>query len=413
MINKIIFNNTIYQIASRFITSGVGLITTILIARHFGVAGYGQFTTITAYVGLFYLVADFGLNAIFLQKEQKEGDFKSLFYLRLALSLILVALSISFGLLFSFGKEGGLDNEKLIKNGIVLFSATIIGYGLLTTANAVFQKKLLYNLQLKATILGSLSTLFLVYFFTKLSLPFYLIIFAFVFGNLLTAFSALYLTKQNLLPVLIDKKFIKSLVKESFPLGLMLIFNLIYFRIDMIILSFFKSSEQVGIYGFSYRLFDFLIALPLFLSNSIYPSLLSSQKNYGNFFFLVKKYAFTFFISSIFVFIIAFALSPLIPFVKEEFKEAILPFRILTSSLPIFFLSSLLQWVIIAQKKQKLLLYVYSLAAVLNIFLNLIFIPIYGYMAALVITVASEAVVLTALIFVVINMQKKLEIFTL
>lgn len=405
MIEKRILNNTFYQIASRLITSGSGLIITIIIARHFGILGYGQFTTIIAFVGLFYLFADFGFNAIFLQKEENVNNFRNLFYLRLLITLFLVLIAAFLGFIFSFGKE---DGGVLIRNGILIFSATIIGYGLLTTANGFFQKHLRFDLLLKATIGGSLITLILVLLFIKFSFSLEWIMLAFVFGSFLTALIALFEIKQRLFPILIDKIFIKSIIKESLPLGLMLIFNLVYFRIDMIILSVFRSSYEVGIYGFSYRLFDFLIALPLFLSNSIYPSLIASQKNYRNFFFLVKKYALVFFVFSFLTFLIAFIFSPLIPFIKEEFKESILPFRLLALSLPVFFLTSLLQWTLISQKRQKTLLYIYSGAVIINIVLNLIFIPLYGYMAAVTITIASELIVLVALLFVVFRLKRRL-----
>lgn len=75
MVTAVIVKNTLYQIFTKFLTSGVGFLTTLLIARYVGVDGYGAFTQVTAYVALFYLIVDFGLNAIYLQKDQQHVFF--------------------------------------------------------------------------------------------------------------------------------------------------------------------------------------------------------------------------------------------------------------------------------------------------------------------------------------------------
>ncbi len=77
--------NVMYQLLSRLITSGVGFLTTILVARYLGVSGFGDYTKIITVVSIFYLVSDFGLNAIYLQKDSKDVHFKDLFYARIGI----------------------------------------------------------------------------------------------------------------------------------------------------------------------------------------------------------------------------------------------------------------------------------------------------------------------------------------
>jgi O-antigen/teichoic acid export membrane protein len=89
----LIAKNTLYQIFTRGTTSLVGFLITIIIARKFGVLGYGDFTKATSYIALSYLILDFGLNAFFLQYENPR--FKTLFYLRILISLIVfVAINL-------------------------------------------------------------------------------------------------------------------------------------------------------------------------------------------------------------------------------------------------------------------------------------------------------------------------------
>jgi O-antigen/teichoic acid export membrane protein len=90
MFEKKIAANTLYQIITKLSTSASGFIITILIAHYLGTQGYGQYTKVTAFVSMFYLVADFGLNAIFLQLNPKEAPVRLLLALRLTLSLFSI-----------------------------------------------------------------------------------------------------------------------------------------------------------------------------------------------------------------------------------------------------------------------------------------------------------------------------------
>ena len=69
MQHLLVAKNTFYQLVARSATSFIGFLITLIIARHYGVLGYGDFTKITSYVALFYLVIDFGLNAFFCNRK--------------------------------------------------------------------------------------------------------------------------------------------------------------------------------------------------------------------------------------------------------------------------------------------------------------------------------------------------------
>ncbi len=391
MIN--IFKNTGYQALTRILSSTTGFIITLILARYLGVGGFGDFVKVTTFIGFFYLLADFGLNAIYLQKNGDQNNFSSLFYLRLLFSLILVVLAniIPFLLPFSQGSDFGFPPS--LRFGILIFSLSIFVQSIIYSSTALFQKDLRFDRLLFAQILGSFLTLFLVTLFVFLSFSINYIFLAFIFGGLLTAFLALIKSRGTYWPVKLDFRFINLLLKQSWPLGLMLFFNLVYFRVDIFLLSILRSTAEVGIYGFSYKFFDFLIALPLFLANSIYPLILKQEKDL-EFRVIISKYLKISLLTSFALVIVFWFLAPLFSLVKSEFKESIFPFRILLLSLPFFFTTAILQWALIAKKKQKFLMAVYLSGAILNIILNLVFIPIYGYVASAFITGISEAFVL-------------------
>lgn len=400
---SLVFKNTFYQTLTRIVTSGSGFLITIIIAQSFGVLGFGEFTKVTAFVSLFYLITDFGLNAIYLKKEDEKLHFKDLFYLRIVLSLVLIILVNLIALLLPYGRDSDFGFSTQTKLGVFIFSFSILFQGVLYSSSAIFQKKLKYDFLLISSGIGSFLTLILVIvdsYFLKSVLNIYL---AFLFGAVTSALISIFLTRSKITPLSLDLKFTKNLFKESLPLGLMLIFNLIYFRIDIILLSVLRSTSEVGIYGFSYKFFDFLIALPLFISNSIYPLLLS-KKEYS--LIIVKKYFFIYLFLSVLLIVLFWFASPLFSLVKSDFIASVLPFRILLLSLPLFFATSILQWSLIAWGKQKFLMYVYLISAIINICLNILFIPNFGYVASAIITGVCEALIFALLLWKFLKIKK-------
>ncbi len=397
MSEKKIFTNTFYQILTKVFTSASGFIITILIARYFGAKGYGDFTKITAFVGLFYLIADFGLNAIFLQLEEKEARLNRLLSLRLLLSVLIVLAVNCSVLLLPFNRSQDIGFPPELRLSSFIFSLTIIFQAILLSSSAIFQKKLRYDLYMLSMTAGTVITLILISVFSIMQTPLEYILLSYVFGSAISAAISLLVIKEKLKPFGFNRNFAAKILKDSLPLGLMLFFNLIYFRVDIIILSLFKNTVDVAVYGYAYKYFEFLLAIPLFLSNAVYPFLLGSLKNLRSYYAFSQKYILIFLLISIFVMIPAWLLAPLIAVVKKDFIPSIFIFRILLLSLPVFFLTNILQWILIAKNKKAYLLKIYILAALLNILLNLFFIPKYSYIAAAIITGVSEGLILILL----------------
>lgn len=399
-----VFKNASYQTLARILSSGSGFIISIFLARAFGAAGYGDFTKVTSFVALFYLFCDFGINAIFLQ-EKESVTFKSLFYLRLIISTLLFTLANIIALFLPYESNLGVGFSSLVKTGIFIYSFEVFVQSVIFSTNAVFQKKLRFDFLAKATIIGSFTSIILVALAIATRQPLQVVLLLLVVSDLITAVFALFYAKEKIFPVRLNISDSKALLVKSFPLGMMLIFNLIYFRIDSLILSSFKTSADVGIYGLSYLFFDFLLALPFFISNSIYPILLKEKDHKKIFLKLTRSYLLIYLSLSAIIAIPFWFVSPLFSLIKPDFVSAIVPFRILLLSLPFFFLTSFLQWILITYKKTGYLVRVYFLSMCANIVLNFIFIPQYSYVAAATITGVLEGTVFLFLIHKVINLN--------
>jgi O-antigen/teichoic acid export membrane protein len=98
--------------------------------------------------------------------------------------------------------------------------------------------------------------------------------------------------------------------------------------------------------------------------------------------------------SSLVTVVVLWVAAPIVALIRHEFTGSIAPLRVLALSAPFFFLTNLTMWLLITLGKQKILALIYGVSMILNILLNMVFIPHYGYMAAAWITLVSESILL-------------------
>lgn len=399
---RTVLANTSAQFVSRLISSSTGFLITILIARHFGLGGYADLAKITALVSIFYLGIDLGANAIFLQFEESDQRFQDLLVFRILLAAVFFVFVVLLVFVLPYNTTTTSGYPLFVKVGILFFSLSFFTRAIVYSTSAIFQKNLIYKNATKAGVVGSAVTLGIVLLTIFLQRNLLWVIIGYVLGGLCEASVSLYLAREKFSFIFPSPLFVKKLFAATLPLTLLLFLNLLYFRIDAIILTFFQKAAAVGLYDYAYKFFDFLIALPLFLSNSLYPHLLSLAKNSRIQRKNISLYAIIFFFLGLALIPLVWFVSPLIALIKQDFSPSVLALRLLSLSLPVFFATNILQWVFIAKKKQKLLVWIYGCSLILNVVLNLLFIPAYSYIASAVITGFSETVILLIMIVLLI-----------
>lgn len=404
--------NTGSQLVGKAVGSGAMLLVSLLIAREFGAAGFGDFTKITTFVAFFYLLVDFGLNAVYLRKAHESNKVETngtnnslwgaLVGMRVVGGILLMLLAIAVLAFLPQGSDQGYTT--LVRLGIILFSPTILIQGLIVSANAIFQKQLRYDLATLALIVGNVVTVILVVA-SVYGLSFRIGIVGVTTSLLLglgtTGIVSLLLVRRMENPILIsvDRQVVRSLFWAALPLGITLLFNQLYFRIDSFVLALTRSTAEVGMYGLAYKLFELPIVLPTFFMNSIYPLLLKKSNhelgvmNYELLPIIQKSFVALLLTSLIMALALWFA-APLLTIIRPEFTGSISLLRILTLGLPFFFLSSLMMWSLIAMGKQIILAVIYGSLMIFTVLLDILIIPTYGAVGAAWITVGSEGVVL-------------------
>ncbi len=416
---KKIASNTFYQLISKVITMTITFGLSIMISINYGSEGYGFFSILQSIPALFYIIADFGLNAISAREiSKKTKEIESVFSNILFLRLIISVLGVIACLILSFA----LYQDEQLRFGLALASLIIVSQSLIMSTNLIFQIKLKYDLSSLSNVIGYLLILFFSIYFINNSVDLAYINFLYVIGGFITLTINLILIYKRFIRVSFDfdKSYLKYMFAESWPLGLMFLFSQINFRADSILLSTLKIPENfgsnlqaVGVYSFPYKIFEVLLVVPTFMMNSLYPILLDryqkGEMEFKKFFnkalamFLSVGLLVTF-LGYLGIFIIE-KYQIVNTYFNQDFINSPDILRILLLGLVFFFLSQPLAWVFVVKEKQIILPLFYFLAAVLNLFLNFVFIPQFGYFASSYITWLTELIILI-LLFLTAKIKK-------
>lgn len=394
--------NTLAQLVAKLTSSAATFVITIIIASQYGAFGYGDFTKIFAYIALFYLLVDFGLNAVYIKQSEKNTIHEtSLISVRTLWAVILMFLAMVPLAFLPYDSTTGDGYSAVVKVGILLSLPLILTQGLFVSFNAHFQKKLRYDKTAIATVLGAIVTLSIVYLMTRVAAPISVIMLGYVAGGLVLVVSSYLLSRKT-----IDYSSI-SWVKElnqgkrifmlALPLGMTLVFSAIHFRADVFILAVYRPTVEVGVYGLASKFFEFPLAIATFFMNALYPIIvkkLSDVKNLQN---IIRQSLVVLVVVSVVIALFGLIAAPYVTLIKQDFVGSILPFRVLIVSLPLFFVSSLYMWLLIAYDKRWELFTIYCIGMIANVVLNLLFIPRFGAVAAALTTGVSELIILAML----------------
>ncbi len=404
-----IAKNTIFQLIGKLATMGVTVLITYLITHNYGEGTYGDFSLMQNIPALFFVIVDFGLNAISVREAAKHEEKLYHYFVNILVFRFLFSAVIILALLLALEF---LPYSEELKRGIRISLPLILTFSFFSTANIIFQTKLRYDLSAKSQIAGYIFILLASMILIKRGAPVSFLSFSYVIGGFLTfGLAFLFISKLGLKKEFyLDKPLLKSLFKESLPLGVMFIFSQISFKEDTVILSLLRipswvnmnHSQVVGVYSLPYKIFEVTLVLPTFFMNSVYPILVRFLNQDLSLFLKGFKKSLLFLaISGFLVSLLGIVLSPFLVnfFGGERFSYSVPILRILLGGEILFYLTQPLSWFLVSLKGQKYLPLIYFTSAIFNLITNLIFIPKYSFYAAAGITVASEFLVLIMLVF--------------
>lgn len=396
--------NTGSQAIGRVVALAIGLVTTILVTHHLGVRGFGNLTAVTVYISLFSVFFDWGIPTVVV-RDLSRGHARPAdlvgraLALRLGLAVVVAAVA---GILALPIYSGGTKDQ--IRNGILLALPMILFGSVASTVATLFQAQLKMARLAAAELASQIVTVLLIVLAVVSDRGLYAIVGAVVVGNGIYALSALALFGR-LAPIRprIDIVLWRRLFRQALPLGVALVLNTIYFRLDAFLLSLLKGSRDVGIYGIAFRFSEMLMPFALFAAASVFP-VITATVSAGERPQLLRALQRTFdvlVVAAVPIVLGTIAIAPQIVrfLAPPSFAPATTPLRIVIVGTGLSFLSTFFSFVVIALDRQRDALWLNALALLFNLGLNLALIPPYGYIAAAWVATGSEVVILSGLVF--------------
>jgi len=405
---KELARNYSIHLSGRILGTFFGVITIAILTRSLGDTGYGQLTTAMTFLQIFGVMVDFGLTLTLVQmiSEDKADETR---ITGGVLGLRLVSGVVFFGLAAFIGWS--LPYPLVIKLAIAIGT---LSYLFMTASGmliGVFQKHLAIWRVALAELINRFVTLGVISLFAYLAYGVVAMMLAFVIGNFLQFVFTIYFARTfvKIWPR-IDLPIWKDAFLRGWPIGLSILFNLIYLKSDILFLGWFRDQSEVGIYGASYKVLDVITSMPVMYMGLALPALvLSWSKDAKADFMQLMQRSFDFFaIISFPMFVGALVVGvPLMVFVSgSEFALSGELLKVLMLAAIAVFFGSLTGHAIVALGLQKVMIWGYAVTAVVTVIGYLLVIPPYGIWGAAWMTVAAE-VLITIFTFSVVSYKSK------
>ncbi len=396
-LSRKIAHNTLVQMIGKLISTALGLFSLALITRYLGQEGFGDYTTIITYLTIFAVIADFGLTLVTVQmisplKDRLEESriLSNLFSFRLVSVLIFIALAPLVLMLMPY--------SQAVKVGVLIAAPYFIFPALIQVIVGLLQKKLSMDRAALAEVLSRIVLVIIVAAAWKYNWGLQGILLANVAAGA-ASFILHYLLAKKFASLSLrwDMVVWKEIIQRSWPLAITVILNLIYLRADIIFLSLFKGSAEVGLYGAAYKVVDVLTTLPFMFAGLILPILTTAwievRKEYFN---QVMQRSFDFMAIIAIPLIIGgqlLAKPVMVAVAGSDFQDSGPVLGLLIVAVAAIFLGTMFSHAVIALDKQKKLIGFYAFTSLSSLAAYLILIPRFSYFGAAAVTIYSELLI--------------------
>jgi O-antigen/teichoic acid export membrane protein len=402
-----IAHNTIIQIVGKVVSTFIGLLVVGMLTRYLGENGFGQYYTIMAFLQFFGILVDMGLYIILVKKisevnVDEEKWASNIFTLRLISAVVFLGIAPVVVLFFPYA--------GIIKVGVLVTTLAYLGITLNQTVTGVFQKHLRMDRVMIAELVGRVVLLGGTYAVIKADLGLLWVMGSVVAGSLVNFFVS-FLYSRRLVKIRLRFDFLlwRQVIKAAWPIALSILFNLVYFKADSVILSLVKNSAAVGVYGASYKVLEVLISFPAMFAGLVLPLLASAWVMADRERFkrvLQKAFDAMIIIALPLAVGTQFVARPVMKLVAPEFRDSASVLQILIFATAIIFIGNLFANAVVAVNRQKVMMWLYLAVAVVSLTGYLIFIPKYSYFGAAYMTVASELMITAAAAMIVCMVTK-------
>ena len=373
-----------------------GIATITLASRYLGLAHFGALNVGMAYASLFALLTDLGMSTVATREIARAPDLeRHVLGNVLGMGLLCAAGSAGFGLLLMELIYRGASNAST-RTAIAILLTQVFAAPFIGAARAFFtarQRGYLIAFG-DVALAGGMAVFTAVAVVARLG--FHGVVIGIAAGYFVQALVMTSLALGRGLRVRFDRRAGVELVRMALPLAGVLLLNYLYFRLDVLLLSWIKTDVAVAQYGLAYRVLEGLMVLPSYVMLALFPTLARSEDNR-------ERLAVTVGAALGGLEAIALPMAALVAIFSPEivvllgghkYAPAAPVLAILSIALAISYLNGVFGSAIMALGEQGRLLRLTSVTLGINLVVNLALIPPLGVNGAAIAVVVSEVAAL-------------------
>jgi len=378
--------------ASNIVAGALTFFTNIVIARLLGAEVLGGYAFVIAFLSFFTVVANLGLDVILVRELAVGKERSSLIGTTILLKILSGIVAVIFAAVIIFF----LDTSIEIKKAVLLASGTLLLQSLGNTGMGLLQSRIELLKYAYSSIFSRVITFLL------------MLLIAFKHGSLLQLASTLvigalihvvllmyYCREEFMHHISASFSSAKEMLKESWPIAMTGIFISMYFRIDVVMISFFRKTSDIGHYAAAYTLSEApsIIAVAFMLSLFPIMSRVAKESNKTMSFVSSRSLKYMLILAVPVAIGATLLSSSIINFVYgSEYASSVAAFSILIWAGAMIMLNVVVNNILTTLGLQKINFYVTLVCLAANIMLNLVLIPKYGIVGAAIATVITEVI---------------------
>ena len=382
------------------------LVLVSLISRVLGKESFGVFSFVTTVVFIALNLANMGLDTLMIRTTAGNvlyaGQKLSNTLLIKFFTSSFVTLSVVMLFIAVWGKDAAVTRAFLFYSAAIIFGAlthTLWHFG------DCFERLEYHSfLWTTSNLLKAVFGIMAVFFSKRLEI----LLIGLLLSEIISFGVSFWIVRKafGIFRLSFDLKVLKSMLKDSYKIGLVVILSILYFRIGIVALQLIKGASAVGIFSSAVKCIEMLTIIPGSIVIASFPSLVSDYKNSAEKFvkrtssLLTGMFVLGLFLSLIFFF---FGKYLIIILYGPKFIYSIGILKVLTWAIPFVFVNSMLTYILISSGNDRFNALCYFIATLESIITNFVFIQYFNIMGAAYAFLFTEVILSCGLFWIIIN----------
>lgn len=257
---------------NRLINPIIAMVLVIYVARYLSVEDMGKYSFIRSYFSIFMVIASFGLQRPLIRDIAKNQKSAGIFFFNSAL-LGLVSSIVMIGLACVVVNLANYPTD--VRIGVYIISFSLLATTMNEYCQAVFAAFEKFGQNTIIILASSVVRTVAAILFLIFGYGLFALISVILAVNFFELMLKLIVVKKMVgtIPLKIDPTFQKNLIRMVPTFTLISVLSVIYWRIDILMLSKMTTMVEVGIYAAAYRLMETCKGLPLSVARAMFPGL--------------------------------------------------------------------------------------------------------------------------------------------